>query len=136
MNRLSFVLLTLLFAACAFAQDKASYSDVTIRILKQMNGKPVRNASVILHPVNHEGKQEKGGLNLKTDSEGKTTYQGVPYGKLRIQVIARGYQTYGEDFEINQPQQEVEIKLKPPQDQYSIYDDKHPAPNAPAEKKQ
>ena len=31
---------------------------------------------------------------------------------------------YGEDFEINQPTQEITIKLKRPQGQYSIYDDK------------
>lgn len=132
MRRLSFFLLFLLLAVFCAAEDK--YADVTIKVLKQETGKPVRNASVILHSVNSEGKQEKGGLNLKTDSEGKTAYNGVPYGKLRVQVIARGLQTYGEDFEINEAQKEIEIKLKPPQQQYSIYDDKHPAPNAPLKK--
>ena len=55
---------------------------------KDDNGKPVRNAAVVLHPVGGNGKQSKGGFELKTDSEGKTEYSGVPYGKLRIQVIA------------------------------------------------
>ncbi|HET9697242.1 MAG TPA: carboxypeptidase-like regulatory domain-containing protein [Terriglobales bacterium] len=132
MRRLSFFLLFLLVAVFAAAEEK--YADITIKVLKQETGKPVRNASVILHSVSSGGKQEKGGLNLKTDSEGKTTYQGIPYGKLRVQVIAKGLQTYGEDFEINEAQKQIEIKLKPPQDQYSIYDDKHPAPNAPLKK--
>lgn len=132
MKRATVVLLFLCFAMFAMGEEK--YSDVTITVLKQETGKPVRNASVILHSVNSEGKQEKGGLNLKTDSEGKTSYNGIPFGKLRVQVIARGLQTYGEDFEVNEAQKEIQIKLKPPQQQYSIYDDKHPAPNAPAKK--
>src|SRR4051812_1217459 len=130
MKRLSYLVIFLLVSVFAVAEEKG-YSDVTIRITKVETGKPVRNASVILHTVNSDGKQDKGGLNLKSDAEGKTLYNGVPYGKLRVQVIARGLQTYGEDFEIREPQKEIVIKLRPPQGQYSIYDDKHPAPNAP-----
>ncbi len=47
-------------------------------VVKETNGKPVRNASVILHPVNKHGKQERGGLQLKTDAEGKTSFDGAP----------------------------------------------------------
>lgn len=115
-------------SSLALAQ-KESYSDVTVKVIKEETGKPVRNAAVVLHSVNKDGKQEKYGANLKTDKEGNTSYNGLPYGTLRIQVIARGLQTYGEDFELNEPTKEIVIKLKPPQKQYSIYDDKHPAPN-------
>lgn len=119
-----------LFAVLSFGQS----SNVKISVIKVTNGKPIRNASVILHPVNKEGKQEKGGMSLKTDSEGNTGFDAAPYGKLRIQVIAHGFQTFGEDFEISQPQQEIVIKMKPPADQYSIYGDskdKTPPPNKP-----
>lgn len=133
MKRLSFLVIFLLVALVAGAEEK-SYSDITIKVTKLETGKPVRNAAVVLHAVRSDGKQDKGGLNLKTNAEGKTTYNGIPYGKLRVQVIAHGLQTYGEDFEINEPQKEIEIKLKPPQSQYSIYDGKHPAPNAPQKK--
>ena len=118
------LILTLVFIAIAMiasvAQD-ATYANVNFLVVKDTNGKPVRNASVILHPVNEKGKQEKGGFQLKTDAEGKAKYDGVPYGKIRIQVIARGLQTYGEDYNINQPQMQVTIKMKPPQEQYTIY---------------
>src|SRR5438552_18691211 len=90
-------------------------------VVRETNGKPVRNASVILHPVNKHGKQERGGLQLKTDAEGKTSFDGAPYGKLRIQVLAPGFQTFGADYEVNQPSMEITIKLKRPQEQYSIY---------------
>jgi hypothetical protein len=110
----------LLLSLASFAEDKSS--DLKFVVVKEENGKPVRNASVILHSVNKEGKQEKGGMQLKTDSEGKTGFNGIPYGKLRVQVLATGFQTFGQDYEISEPTHTFEIKLKPPQKQYSIYD--------------
>src|SRR5579863_5929610 len=93
-------------------------------VLKDDNGKPVRNAAVVLHPV-AKGKQGHGGTELKTDADGKTNFDGIPYGTLRIQVLAQGFQTYGEDFDINKATMEFTIKLKRPQGQYSVYDN-HP----------
>jgi hypothetical protein len=94
-------------------------------VLKDDNGKPVRNAGVVMHPVNKSGKQSRGGFELKTDSEGKASFDGVPYGPLRIQVLAPGFQTFGDDYEVNQPEMQITVKLKRPQKQYSIYD-QHP----------
>lgn len=118
----------------AVAEEKDKYSDIVIKVLKEETGKPVRNATIVLHSLNGKGKQQKGGFGLKSDSEGRAAYNGVPYGRLRIQVIARGLQTFGEDFEIKEPQQEIQIKLKPPQEQYSIYNDKNPPPSATEKK--
>ncbi len=116
-----------LLLGISFAQkkkkDEDSVSSLKFTVVKASNGKPVQFAALVLHPVDKEGRQESGGVNLKTDLEGKTSFPGVPYGKLRVQVIAHGFQTYGEDFEINQPTQEILIKLKPPARQYSIYGD-------------
>lgn len=94
-------------------------------VIRDHNGKPVRNAAVVLHPVNPKGKQQRGGYELKTDSEGKTNFDGVPYGKLRVQVLAPGFQTFGEDYDIEGPTMDITVRLKRPQGQYSIYDD-HP----------
>jgi hypothetical protein len=104
-------------------QEAEQQSTVRFEVLKDDNGKPVRNAAVVLHPVGQNGKQSKGGFELKTDSEGKTEYSGVPYGKLRIQVIAHGFQTFGDDYEISQLEQEIKIRMKRPRDQYTIYGD-------------
>src|SRR5437773_12399419 len=103
-SRTAVVLLLLSGAALA---DKKQYSDLNFLVLRDYNGKPVRNASVILHPVSSKGKQESGGVQLKTDPDGKANFNSVPYGKLRIQVIAPGFQTYGDDFNIAQPTQEI-----------------------------
>ncbi len=121
MRKLGIVFAILVFASVSVAAEKNS--DLTFLVVRDYNGKPVRNASVILHPVT-EGKQDKGGFQLKTNADGRTTYEGVPYGTLRIQVLARGFQTFGQDYEVNEPQMEITIKLKRPGGQFSIYDDK------------
>ncbi len=79
-------------------QNSGLVSSITFAVLKDDNGKPVRNAAVILHPVAEHGKQSRGGFELKTNSEGKTETDGIPYGMLRVQVIAHGFQTFGEDY--------------------------------------
>jgi len=115
-----FLLALLALASIAtFAEDK--YSHLEFVVIHSYNGKPVRNASVVLHPVNKEGKQSKSGMELKTDPDGKASMEGIPYGKLRIQAIAPGLQTYGDDFDINQPEQQITIKMNKPKAQYSIY---------------
>jgi hypothetical protein len=108
-------------AAAAQQDEEGPTSFLSFQVLKDENGKPVRSASVIMHPVGGNGKQGKGGMELKTDAEGKSSFDGIPYGKLRVQVLAPGYQTYGEDFDINKPKMDFTIKLKRPQSQYSIY---------------
>ncbi len=123
MKKLWVMLALLPVLAAASAEDKSAA--LTFLVVRDYNGKPVRNASVVLHPVNKDGKQSKGGLQLKTDGEGKTNFDGVPYGKLRIQVLAPGFQTFGEDYDVNQPFMEIIIKLKRPQQQFSIYEE-HP----------
>jgi hypothetical protein len=105
----------------ASAADSGKVARLEVIVVRAYNGKPVRNASVVLHPVSKDGKQRKGGMELKTDPDGKASLDIVPYGKLRIQAIAPGLQTYGDDVEINQPEQQITIKMNRPQEQYSIY---------------
>jgi hypothetical protein len=109
----------------AMSQDEVESSELHFVVVRDYNGKPIRNAAVVMHPVAKNGKQEKGGLELKTDAEGKASFDGVPYGKLRVQVLIQGFQTYGGDYDIDRPTMEITVKLKRPARMYSIYED-HP----------
>jgi Carboxypeptidase regulatory-like domain len=122
------ILLAGTFTLEAGASDKKSQYDVPVAqlnflVVKDYNGKPVRNAGVVMHTVGKHDKQDRGGLELKTDADGKASFDGFPYGKLRVQVLAPGFQTFGEDYDVNQPTVEITIKLKRPDGQYSIYED-------------
>jgi hypothetical protein len=123
---LSCLVCTLLIPGLLSSSDKKAAaeqsSNLRFTVVKDDNNKPVRNASVILHPVAKDGRQAKGGFQLKTDNEGKTESEGIPYGPLRIQVLAHGFQTFGDDYSINKPEMDIEIRLKRPTDQMSIYD--------------
>jgi 5-hydroxyisourate hydrolase-like protein (transthyretin family) len=103
-------------------EEEGPMSDLRFVVLKDYNGKPVRNAAVVLHPITKKGKQAKGGLELKTDNDGRANIDGIPYGLLRVQVLAPGYQTFGEDYTVKTPEFEITVKLKRPGEQYSAYE--------------
>jgi Carboxypeptidase regulatory-like domain len=132
------LIIVLVLAAVGAAQDEDEpMADLNFVVVKDYNGKPVRNAAVVLHPVTKKGKQTRGGLELKTDGEGRTNIDGIPYGPLRIQVLAPGFQTYGQDYQIDKPKLQITVKLKRPGGQYSIYenhDAKKADPKKPEEK--
>jgi hypothetical protein len=100
---------------------------VTVTVLKAYNGKPLEDASVVFHPLKN-GK-DAGGMELKTNEDGKVTLDMIPVGNtLRLQVLATGFQTFGEEYDLPGDSKEIEVKLKRPQKQYSIYE-AHPDEN-------
>jgi 5-hydroxyisourate hydrolase-like protein (transthyretin family) len=98
---------------------------VEVTILKDVNGKPIENAAVVFHPM--EGDKDTGNMELKTNEDGKMMIDVLPIGStVRLQVIAPGFQTYGEDYKIEKADMAVEVRMKRPGEQYSIYK-LHPA---------
>jgi len=110
--------------------DEGPTSRLRFVVVRDSDGKPVRDAAVVLHPVKRKGKQAQGEMDLKTDAEGRTSVDGIPYGPLRVQVLAPRFQSFGEDYEINKAEMEITVKLKRPGGQYSVFenhgDDKKP----------
>jgi hypothetical protein len=97
---------------------------ITVTVTKATNGKPVENAAVVFHPIKN-GKDE-GGMELKTDENGQATLDLIPIGDtLQLQVIATGYQTFGNNYDVTGDSKEIDVKLRHPARQYSIYE-KHP----------
>lgn len=121
----------LVFAAASLhAQDNSRWTRkyktpppsarIEVTILKSDNGKPIENAAVIFHPI--EGDRDKGALELKSDEDGKAIIDVIPVGDtVRLQVIANGFQTYGQDYKVDKDEMTLEIRMKRPGQQYSIY---------------
>ena len=122
----------LLFAFSAsmalFAQDTthrgrkyksaAPTSKIEVTIVRHEDEKPIENASVIFHI---EG--DKGNMELKTNEDGKAVIDVLPTGsKVTLQVLAKGFQTYGRDYTIDKPEMAFEVKMNRPGKQYSIYE--------------
>ncbi|HEY2861359.1 MAG TPA: carboxypeptidase-like regulatory domain-containing protein [Terracidiphilus sp.] len=116
-------------ALLSSAQDKrgrkykapAQTAKIQVTVLKDFNGKPIENAAVIFHGVSDTGNME-----LKSDEDGKALIDVLPIGDtVRLQIIAKGYQTYGGDYKISKDEMAIEIRMKRPGEQYSIYKD-HP----------
>lgn len=120
-RRVANAVLLLALAGVAIAGNRKPSSSLEFTVVRDSNGKPVRNAEIVLHPIDKDGRQKDEGLELKTHEDGKAEVAGIPYGRMRVQVIAPGFKTYGEDYEINQPKHEITIKLQKPAEQYSIY---------------
>src|SRR6476619_939396 len=91
-------------------------------------GKPVDRASVIVKFVSGRNlntlaiKAVKKSWELKTSQEGMAKIPPIPKGKIQIQINARNYQTFGQIYDIDEDERMVEIKLNPPQKQYSAHE--------------
>ena len=103
------------------SSDKKDKNDTPKTRLKieitDPNDKPVGNASVYIR-FNQPGgvfhKDKLAELNLKTNEDGSAKVPGVPQGKILIQVIAKGWRTYGKWYDINKDEDTIEIKLENP----------------------
>jgi hypothetical protein len=101
---------------------------ISVTVIKATDGKPVEDAAVVFHPINKDGKDE-GNLELKTNEDGKAVISVIPVGDtVRVQVVATGYQTYGDSYELPDDTKEITIKLNRPGRQYSTYEH-HPDQN-------
>jgi hypothetical protein len=95
-------------------------SEIHVTVVRDTTGKPIHNAAVVLHPLKN-GKDE-GAMEVKTDEDGKVALDIIPIGDvLRLQIIAPGFQTFGEDYPVDAPAKEITVRMKRPGAQYSIY---------------
>jgi len=95
-------------------------SRIEVTVVRDASGKPVESAAVIFHPM--EGESDKGAMEIKTNEAGKAIIDVIPIGDtVRLQVIAKGFQTYGQDYKIDKDEVTMEVRLKRPGEQYSIY---------------
>lgn len=106
-------------------------SHIQVQVTKKYNGKPIPNAGVVFNPTK-DGK-DLGSLEVKTDPDGKAVIDVIPTGStVRVQVIADGFATYGQDYVIDQPSKQIDISMLRPRAQVSAYEDNT---GKPAERK-
>ncbi|HYP13510.1 MAG TPA: carboxypeptidase-like regulatory domain-containing protein [Bryobacteraceae bacterium] len=91
-----------------------------------LGGKPIDRAAVVVKFVEGRsiaklGKQVLKQWEVRTNQEGVAKIPSIPEGKVRVQVIAKGYQTFGEVFEVEGEDKTLTIKLNPPQPAYSAH---------------
>jgi hypothetical protein len=80
------------------------------------------NAAVVFNPT-RDGK-DIGSLEVKTDPDGKAIIDVIPTGSLvRVQIIADGYATFAEDYQIDEPSREILVSMVRPREQVSAYED-------------
>jgi hypothetical protein len=132
-SKLALVFCLTLLSLQAFGQDSPTRrgrkykpppdtSHIVVQVLKKANGKPIMNAAVVFNPT-RDGK-DIGSLEVKTDPDGKAVIDVIPTGSLvRVQIIASGYATYAEDFQIDEPSREIMVSMVRPREQISAYED-------------
>jgi hypothetical protein len=121
--KLLFVVLIALGVSPAWADAPMTKLKVKVTSLQ---GKPIDRASVIVNFVEGRsivklGKKIMTHWEVRTNQDGMAKVPALPQGKIRIQVIAKGYQTFGEVFDVDEEDKLIAVKLNPPQPQYSAH---------------
>jgi len=100
--------------------DQKASDDSTTKLRIRVTGdkdQPIGNASVYVRFYTSGGflRHEKlAEMNFKTNQDGSVKVPEIPQGKILIQVIAKGWHTYGKWFDIDKEEDTIPIKLDPP----------------------
>jgi len=108
------------------AQLPTPMTKLTVEVTNDSD-KPVDRASVIVRFIEGRnylklGKHIQTTYELRTNQEGEASIPPIPQGKIRVQIIAKGYQTFGQIYDVDEEAKTIEIKLNPPQKQYSAHE--------------
>jgi len=119
---------------CARAQDKAAQpvqsegtapvaatvKKLTIEVSGGEKNVAVENASVYLKYAEERKlrKDKKYALNVKTNRDGTAHIPDPPLGKVLIQVVAEGWKTFGEYYDLGDAGAVIKIHLDRPRKWY------------------
>ena len=121
----------LLFSLALFGSALPVLADppmtkIRVEVRKATTDKPVDRASVVVRFVEGRsvvklGKKIMTSYQMRTNQDGVASMPAIPQGKIQIQVIAKGFQTFGQIFDIGEEEKTVEVKLNDPQPQFSVH---------------
>lgn len=120
---LTLLIATLALSCAAWADPPMTKLSIEV---KTLGGQPVERAGVIVrfvkgHSVVKLGKKIRTTWETRTNQEGVAKIPDIPQGEILVQVIAKGYQTFGQKFDVSDEQKTIAVQLKPPQPQYSSH---------------
>ena len=123
MNRLLSVLIAGVIALPLLADETTK---LQVRVTN-LEGRPIDRASVVVKFVKGRsalklGKKVYTHWETRTNQEGLAKVPELPQGEILIQVIAKGYQTFGNTFDVKEEEKTVNVKLNAPQPQYSAHE--------------
>lgn len=99
-------------------------AELSVTVLRAADGKPLQHAAVVFHPKDgnkHDNYEQK------TNEQGIATLNIIPVGStVLVQVIAPGYRTFGQVYDVPTDKKAITIKMRPPDQQYSIYSKHNP----------
>jgi hypothetical protein len=123
MEAMRMFLVTVFLAALPMLADDST--KLEIRVTTEA-GRPIENASVVIKfkggakiKPNPKFRKE---WDVKTSQEGLVKLPSIQKGAILIQIRADNFQTFGQVFDVQEDERVLEIKLKPPQPQYSAHD--------------
>ena len=124
MQRYAFLLAIALLATALAASAQTTKLRIEVTNLQD---KPIDRASVVVRFVEGRsvvklGKKIRTNWELKTNQEGVASIPPIPQGQIMVQVYAKGYQTFGQKFDVNEEEKTLEVVINPPQQQYSAHE--------------
>jgi hypothetical protein len=116
-------LVTVFLAALPVLADDSTKLEIHVTT---QSGRPIENASVVIKfaggvkiKPNPKFRKE---WDVRTGEEGVVKLPSIQKGPILIQIRADNFQTFGQVFDVQEDERLLQIKLKPPQPQYSSHD--------------
>lgn len=100
--------------------DTPERTNVFVEVKDAATDKPLANAHLTLrfHEPGDPAKLRRGktfSYSAKTNPQGRYKFTHIPKGTIHVIVTAERHQSFGQDFELEQDDQVIEVKLKKPQ---------------------
>ena len=109
-----------LCAGTLVGADEPEKTNVIVVVKEADSGQPIFNAKLTLQ-FREPGEPSKLKLgktfsfSAKTNPQGRYRFTGVTKGTIRLLVTAERRQSFGQEFELEQDDQVIEVKLRKPQ---------------------
>jgi len=125
-SKLALALVAVVLLAPLTAEAAAPRAKLKVEVT-DTDGDPVERASVIVQFTEGRSVLKLGAKNtrrweLRTNQEGVANFPTMPQGTVRIMVIADHFQTFGDEFEVNEEEKTIQIELLPPQQPHSVFE--------------